>query len=110
MRQSIFLLYVAMASVTYLPRMLPLVVLSRVNMPARLMRWLSFVPVAVLAALLSPDLLLVSEGDASVLWLSPANLRLLAAIPTFFVALRTKNLYAPVITGLCTIFILNLVF
>lgn len=45
-----------MALVTYLPRMAPLVILSRLKLPPLLLRWLGFVPVAVLAVLLAKEL------------------------------------------------------
>lgn len=45
-----------MALVTYLPRVLPALFLSRVRLPRLLERWLASIPVAVLAALLAPAL------------------------------------------------------
>lgn len=96
-----------MAIVTYLPRMLPLVVLSRLNMPAWFIRWLSFVPVAVLSALLAPALLIQTGDGGRALWLAWDNRPLLASLPTFAVAMRTRNLFAAVLTGLGSIFVLN---
>ncbi|HEY3315216.1 MAG TPA: AzlD domain-containing protein, partial [Bacillota bacterium] len=52
-RPQMLALFAGMALVTYLPRMLPLVVLSRFKLPPAVLRWLSFVPVAVLSALLA---------------------------------------------------------
>ncbi|MEW5934495.1 MAG: AzlD domain-containing protein [Bacillota bacterium] len=107
MRASVLLLFLGMALVTYLPRMAPLVILSRLQLPSWFVRWLGCVPVAVMAALLAPALLLRPEGATSVLWLSWDNHGLLAALPTFAVALRTRNIFATVVTGLAVVFLLN---
>lgn len=47
-----------MAIVTALPRILPITFLAHRKLPPALMRWLSFVPVSVLAALLAPEVFL----------------------------------------------------
>ncbi|MFW6238299.1 MAG: AzlD domain-containing protein [Halanaerobiales bacterium] len=48
---------IGMALVTYLPRMVPMVVLPGLELPSFLERFLGFVPVAVLTALLFPGIL-----------------------------------------------------
>lgn len=95
-RPHVALLFLGMALVTYLPRMLPLVVLSRFRLPPLLLRWLSFVPVSVLAALLAKELF-VQENH---LMLTLAHPPLLASLPTFLVALLTRNLMGTVLTGI----------
>lgn len=103
-RPAILALFVGMALVTYLPRMLPLVVLSRFQLPAWLLRWLSFVPVAVLSALLAKELM-VSDGRLA---LSLTHLPLLAAIPAFVVAVRTRSLMGTVVAGMAAMALLRL--
>jgi len=49
---SYMLLIVAMGCVTYLPRLIPLALLSRNNIPRWLAEWLEFIPPAILSALL----------------------------------------------------------
>lgn len=49
-------LVLACALVTAVPRVLPLLVLSRLQLPAWLLDWLRYVPIAVLASLLSLEL------------------------------------------------------
>lgn len=87
---------VAMGAVTYLPRALPLAVLAQIKIPEGFIRWLRLVPVAVLAALLTPELLLNGGGFD----LSLQNHYLLAAVPCFLVAVKTKNLLLTVGVGL----------
>lgn len=98
----IFYILLGMSLVTLIPRILPLVLLSKMDLPPWLIRWLSYIPSAVLAALLFPALLLpngtwVSQGTAA---------PLLAALPCFWVALKTKSLFLTVITGIGAMFIL----
>lgn len=104
------LLFFAMALVTYLPRAAPMVLLSRLEMPAWLVRWLSCVPAAVLAGLLAPSLLIRQVDGAQILWLSWDNHHLLAAVPTFLVAVRTRNMFAAILGGLLSVFALNYLF
>ncbi|HEY3315222.1 MAG TPA: AzlD domain-containing protein [Bacillota bacterium] len=94
-----------MALVTYLPRMLPLVVLSRFKLPPAVLRWLSFVPVAVLSALLAKELLVAGGGLA----LPPAHPQVLAAVPTFLVAVYTRSLMGTVVVGIVAMALLRLV-
>jgi branched-subunit amino acid transport protein len=103
-RPSILLLFAGMALVTYLPRMLPLVVLSRFKLPPLLLRWLEFVPVAVLSALLASGLLV---RDAR-LALPPQHPELLAALPAFAVAVWTRSLMGTVVTGIVAMALLRL--
>ena len=95
---------VGMGLVTYLPRLIPLLLLSgRVGaenaLPPWLTRWLGYVPVAVLAAMLLPSLLVV-EGRAHLAW---DNLSLWAALPTAWVAWKTRSLVGAVLTGIAVV-------
>ncbi|MGE5590810.1 MAG: AzlD domain-containing protein [Bacillota bacterium] len=102
MRAQVLLVILGMAVVTYLPRALPMTVLSRMKLPEAFRRWLGFVPVAVLAALLGPALLLPSGGWQPV----RENLPLLASLPAFWVAGKTRDLLGTVLTGLATMALL----
>jgi len=104
---SIVLAIFLMALVTYLPRFLPLLILSRRRLPSDLETWLSFVPVAVLAALLGPALF-APEGELS--WDPAQNLFLLAALPTFLAALVSRNLFITVLTGMGSMALLRFLF
>jgi branched-subunit amino acid transport protein len=104
-RPEVLLLFLGMALVTYVPRMLPIVVLSRFQIPPLLLRWLEFVPAAVLSALLASGLLL----DGSRLALPPVNLAPLAALPAFAVAIWTRSLMGTVVVGIAAMALLRLV-
>lgn len=97
-RPSVLLLFLGMALVTYLPRMLPVVVLSRFRLPPLLLRWLEYVPVSVLAAMLAKELLL-SGGTFP---RTPLHPPLLAAVPAFAVGLLTRSLLGTVVAGMAS--------
>jgi len=86
-RPEIALLVLACALVTALPRVLPLVLLARLELAAPLRQWLGYVPVAVLTALLSLELLGAGAGGV------------LAIIPALMIAALTESLLATVVIG-----------
>ena len=98
-QQSIFLIILGMALVTYLPRLLPALVLAQRSLHPALARWLSFIPCAVLAAMLLPSLL-IQEGRIA---LEPDNIFLWAALPSFLVAWRSKGLFGAVAVGMACV-------
>jgi len=69
-RPEFLALVLACALVTAVPRVLPLVALSRLQLPRWLAGWLRYVPIAVLAALLAIEL-------------APFNIQVNAVAPTF---------------------------
>ncbi len=93
-RPEFLSLVLACALVTALPRVLPLVVLSRTTLPAWLLDWLRYVPIAVLAALCAIELL-----PGGTLALSASNPALPAIAAAFLVAAKTRNLLGTVLAG-----------
>jgi len=98
------LMIFGMGMVTYLPRWLPLIFLSRRQLPEWLVDWLDFIPVAILSALLAP-LLLTSGADPH---LDFARAELIAAVPTFGVAYLTRSLGATVLAGMLIFWLIGL--
>ncbi len=95
-QQTILLTLFGMMAVTYIPRMLPAMALSSRDLPSLVVKWLSYVPTAVLSALLAPSLL-APEG---VVDLSFSNLYFWVAVPTFAVAMFTRNFFGTVAVGM----------
>lgn len=60
MNADILLCIFGMCLATLIPRVVPITLLAGRKLPPLLVRWLSFVPVSVLAALVMPDLTLVN--------------------------------------------------
>ena len=91
---------------TLLPRILPIAVLSRVTFPPLLIRWLSYVAPAVLGALTALSVL-APEGSIDI---SFDNTFIWAFIPTFIIAIKTRSLFATLVTGIISMALLyNLV-
>lgn len=63
--KNMWILVLGMAVVTYLPRMLPLVGLSRLRLPVRLVCFLRFIPVAALGSLTFPSIFYSTGNIAS---------------------------------------------
>ncbi len=85
-----------LAAGTFLLRIVPLAVLTRVSFPGWLERWLRLIPGAVLAASLA-QALLVQEGRIA---FSATNVSLLAAVPAFAVAWRTRSVILTMLAGM----------
>jgi branched-subunit amino acid transport protein len=94
--RDFIVLTLCMGAVTYLPRMLPLVALSRRRLPTWFSEWLELIPPAILSALLAPTLMTSAEPRTLCL----GKPELLAAVPTLLFALRTRSLAGTVIVGM----------
>lgn len=99
---NILLMIIGAAIVTMIPRVLPLVLLSRIKIPEWGMRWLNFVPIAVMSALVGQELF-VPGGKLS---FGP---ELIAALPTLAVAAFTRSLLGTVLTGIVSMMLLRYV-
>ncbi|MBE0475834.1 MAG: AzlD domain-containing protein [Coriobacteriia bacterium] len=86
---------VGMALANFGVRFLPIAVVSRLRLPEPVHRWLSFVPVSVMASLVAVAVLRPEGGWA----LSPANPYVLAAVPTAAVYARTRSFLGATLAG-----------
>lgn len=104
-RSEILILIVLSGLVTLLPRVLPLMVLSRFQLPELVASWLKHVPVAVMAALIGQSLFL-PEGKL------PAGftVEMAAALFALWVAVRTRSLLGTVIAGVACTMLLRWLF
>ena len=88
-------IFLAMGAATYLPRLIPLAALSQVALPDRVMRWLRYLPAAILSSLILPGA--VTSGGA--MDLSPANPSVWALLISFAVAVKTRSLILTMLVG-----------
>ena len=96
---------IGMMLVTYLPRLLPAWFLRGRKLHPFLEAWLKYVPVAVLAALLLPSLL-IENGKINLEW---SNLYLWAALPAGFTAWKTRNMFATILVGMLVVALVRLI-
>lgn len=90
------LLVIGMGLVTYIPRWVPIFFLSRRELPQWFTEWLDLIPVAILSALVLPELL-TSGGPRHLDFFRP---QLWVALPTFLFAMKTRSLGGTVIVGM----------
>jgi len=93
---SIWLTIVTVGMLTYLTRLSFIMILSHWQTPLIIQRALRFVPVAVLAAIILPEL--IFQNDTIII--SMENPRLLAGIIAILVAWKTKNIAWTVLVGM----------
>ncbi|MHB9098185.1 MAG: AzlD domain-containing protein [Syntrophales bacterium] len=96
MNSETILIIIGMGIATYLPRWLPLFVLSRYPLPHWLVDWLDFIPAAILSALIFPSLVIAGE-PRHLEWCKPD---LWIAVPTLLFAFKTKSLAGTVLFGM----------
>ena len=93
------------AVVTWLPRVIPFILVKSVTLPAFMMRFLTYIPVCILSALVFDSLYTKGVFMTSINWLNFA-----AFLPTLFVAIWTKSLSKTVIVGVLTMALLRYFF
>lgn len=98
---SIMLVIIGMAIVTYLPRLIPILVLSQWETPVWLKNWMKYIPVSIFSSLIAKDLFFDDTG----INLSIYNTKLLASVVVAFVAYKSKSIVLSIGIGI-TILIL----
>jgi Predicted membrane protein len=91
---SIIWIIVGCALVTWLPRIIPFIFVRNVKLPEVVLKWLSFIPICILSALVVENLLDTNGSFVTLDWPVFA-----AFIPTVIVAIWTKSLSTTVIVG-----------
>lgn len=97
------LLLTGMGLVTFVPRWVPLYFMSRRSVAPWLVEWLEMIPAAILSALLVPALL-TGGSPPEIDWFQP---KLLAALPTFVFAFKTRSLGGTVVVGMLVYWLLG---
>ena len=103
MRTELILSFAAMTAATYFSRAFFTVSVSRVRLSPLKERYLSFIPFAVLTAMVTPYLFLPADGPS----ISLVNPWVLAGGLTLFLSWRTKSLLLSVGSGIAVFFILG---
>jgi branched-subunit amino acid transport protein len=105
-RADLWVIIIGGMVVTYLIRLSFIYFIPPDRMPDLFRRGLRFVPPAVLAALITPDLLL-PDGYLDV---SLGNQRLIAAVVAALIGWRTRNIWLTIVSGLITFGLLSILF
>ncbi|KUO66365.1 MAG: branched-chain amino acid ABC transporter [Gracilibacter sp. BRH_c7a] len=95
MSKEIVLTILFMTAVTYGARVIPFILLRNMSLGGFWKSFISLVPVALLAALVIPELLISPENKIGLL-----NPFLIAGISTFIFARKVPNLFYSVLFGM----------
>ncbi|MBR3664873.1 MAG: AzlD domain-containing protein [Desulfovibrio sp.] len=93
---SLYLCLAGCVAVTVLPKILPVTFLQGESLPSWFRRWLDFVPVAVMAALVGSEVFFY-EGHFN---LGLSNLFLVVSVPTLLLAWKSQNYFLTIAVGL----------
>jgi len=96
----IWLMIAGMCLVTFLPRVVPMVLGRSLLLPRWIRRWLSFFPYAALGSLIFPGILGVVEGRP---WIGLA-----AGASAALLALKARNAIFPVLAAIAVAVVLQL--
>lgn len=100
---TIWAVIVGMAVLNYAVRFIPLAVVSRIDLPKPVARWLSFVPIAVMGALVASEVLRPNGT-----WSNPlAGPSLYAAIVTGLVFRFTRSFLGATVAGMASFVVLQ---
>ena len=99
----IWLTMVGMGAVTFITRLLPIVLLEKLRLNGAWQRALRFVPPAVFAAIIVPEL---TAGGQAVLSAAGA-VRLPAAMLAAVVAWRTRSVLLTISTGMAALWLMS---
>jgi branched-subunit amino acid transport protein len=100
---NIWIIMIVLGMGTFATRLSFMALLERINLPKSFQKALRFVPIAVLSAILAPEL----AYSNNVLAISPTNPRLLASLVATFVAYKTRNVIWTISAGMAVFWLLR---
>ncbi len=103
---TLFLTILGMWAVTFAVKVGPIALLARRRLPPAVIETIRPLPIAILAALLVPNVLM-SEGALAI---EPGNYFIWGALVAFLVHLAIRNLLSTVLAGMAAVALLRLVF
>lgn len=101
---NIWLIMLSLGLLTFATRLSFILMLDRLSLPRNLQRALHFVPIAVLSAIIAPELVYSNN----VLAPFPANPRLLAGLVATLVAFKTKSVIWTISAGMLVFWLLRI--
>jgi len=104
MNMNIWYIILGGCAVTLLPRVLPVMLISKINLNDRVVEFLKYIPISILTALVASELLISNNK------FSMTNSVIIAAIITALVAVKKNNLLLTVIVGVISMAVLRFIF
>lgn len=103
LRPEVLLAIVLCVVVTLIPRILPLALARRMRLPPLVEAWLTYVPVAVIAALLADQVLLVGDRPG-ITWSWP---HVTAGVTVVAIAVASRSITLTVVGGVAVFSIIQ---
>ena len=101
---NIWIVMITLGLLTFFIRFSFIALMDRIKLPRNFQRALRFVPIAVLSAIIAPELGRYND----VLAISPTNPRLLAGLVATLVAWRTKSVIWTILAGMVVFWLLRI--
>jgi len=101
---NLWIVMIVLGLLTFAIRLSFIALLERIKLPPTFQRALRFVPIAVLSAIIAPELGYYNN----LLAISPTNPRLLAGIVATLVAFWTKNVVWTLLAGMAVFWVLRI--
>lgn len=102
----IFAAIIVSMLVTWIPRVLPYVIVRFADLPEKVVKFLGYLPITIIFALILSSFFPGQKGSLpQVQWIE-----LTAAVPTFIVIGKTRNVMLAVVTGVLCVAILRYLF
>lgn len=96
MNSNVLMVIAGMALVTYLPRILPFYLFSKMNLSKRMMLFLKCIPYTALGALILPDIFSAVEGNNAA--------SLIGAVTAVVLTYLFKNMIVTVIGAIAAVY------
>ena len=96
MNNNVLMVIAGMALVTYLPRILPFYLFSKMNLSKRMMLFLKCIPYTALGALIPPDVFSAVEGNSTA--------SLIGAVTGVVLTYLFKNMIVTVIGAIAAVY------
>ena len=97
MNSNVLMVIVGMALVTYLPRILPFYLFSKMNLSKKMMLFLKCIPYTALGALILPDVFSAVEGNNAA--------SLIGAVTAVVLTYLFKNMIVTVIGAIAAVYV-----
>ncbi len=101
MKAELIFIAIGMMLVTFIPRLIPMLFMKDIKLPKKLNRFLSFIPYAILGALIFPSVFESSENLLTVI---------LTIVICFIIAYIGLNPTFVVIISIVSIYFFNIIF
>ncbi len=91
---------------SWIPRVAPFILVKYKELPTIVIHFLKYLPISILFALTFSSFFVINKGEVPKIH----GVEVLASLPTFYIALKLKNLLYTVITGIICMAVLRLIF